>query len=162
MIYCTLTEIYRHRSRCIITRGQFRLFASLWIFQRLMKSWRRRNGVILRQYRDSMLPHTSDSPCAQHRHDCTIRIYPHLPLCRCEFRHATVFVGDAVNIYRLSLRATSCLTKINYSSRRHCTKHRRTPLFITSWRDWLQLQLALLRHTHLSDKLQVVSHPKQL
>jgi hypothetical protein len=35
----------------------------------------------------------------------------------CEFRRATTVVGDAVNIYRLSLRATSCLTKINYSSR---------------------------------------------
>lgn len=74
----------------------------------------------------------SDSLCAQHRHDCTIRIHLHLPpWCR-EFRRATVFVGDAVNIYRLSLCATSCLTKINYSSRRRCTKHPRTPLFITS------------------------------
>lgn len=56
----------------------------------------------------------------------------HLPPCRREFRRATVFVGDAVNIYRLSLCATSCLTKINYSSRHRCTKHPRTPLFITA------------------------------
>lgn len=53
----------------------------------------------------------------QRRHGCTIRIHPRLPPCCCEFRHATVVVGDAVNIYRLSLYATSCLTKINYSSR---------------------------------------------
>jgi len=58
--------------------------------------------------------------------------YEFIRTSRREFRRATVFVGDVVNIYRLSLCATSCLTKINYSSCRRCMKHRQSLLFITS------------------------------
>jgi len=135
-----------------------------------MKSWRRRNGLICGD---------AEILCSAPYRCQIVVVYARCIVIAAQYefirasRRVAVNSGVPPSLWEtqsISIAfhsaATSCLTKINYSSR-GCTVVARNiierRLFITSWQAESDFSLcALLKYAHLSDKLWTVPRPKTI